>query len=106
MKWTLIGLRADLGTDGGWEFQLGKKPWHGQHQIPMREERILREVLEDNSIEGSDKSTRIGETIDELGLEPYSAPSPLPPVKIDEVRLVCWMAVQPDQEDSTINVGE
>ena len=78
----------------------GKKPWHARRQIRMREERVLREAQEDDAIERSDKSTRIGATIDELGLEPYSAPSPLQPVKIDEVRLVCWMAVQSGQEDS------
>jgi hypothetical protein len=61
--------------------------------IPIREERELRTILDDESLEGAEKSRRLGEAMDELGLEPFSAPDPLPPVSPDEVRLVCWMAV-------------
>jgi len=36
--------------------------------------------------------------IKELGLKPYQAPDPLPPIEIGEVDLICWMAVIAPQE--------
>jgi len=36
---------------------------------------------------------RVIATIKELGLKPYEAPDPLPPIDINEVDLICWMAV-------------
>jgi len=74
--------------------------------IPIREERVLREILEDESTRNGEKSRQIGETIDELGLEPFMAPEPLPPVDIDEVRLVCWMALHSGQEGHAANGGQ
>ena len=68
--------------------------------IPIREERALREILEDGSIEASERSLLLGRTMDELGLEPFMAPDPLPPVPIDEVRLVCWMAIHREEDQS------
>lgn len=31
--------------------------------------------------------------ISELGLQPFRAPEPLPPIGEDEIHLVCWMGV-------------
>jgi hypothetical protein len=36
---------------------------------------------------------RVVEVVRRLKLQPYQAPEPLPPIEIDEVELVCWMAV-------------
>ena len=71
--------------------------------ILIREERELRTILDHESLEGAEKSRRLGEAMDELGLEPFSAPNPLPPVSPDEVRLVCWMAVHSAQEGHDAN---
>jgi hypothetical protein len=42
---------------------------------------------------GTDASTAIAQAIKRLGLEPFKAPEPLPPIAPDEVKLVCWMQV-------------
>jgi len=57
-----------------------------------RIERVLREALEGKS--GIDASTSLVEKIRFLGLQPYRPPEPLPPIEEDEIRLVCWMAVE------------
>jgi hypothetical protein len=35
--------------------------------------------------------------VKELGLKPYQAPEPLPPIELDEVSIVCWMSVSSDK---------
>ena len=44
----------------------------------------------------ADKSMRLLEKIEELGLDPYEPP-PLPPIDLDEVHLVCWMAIEKEE---------
>lgn len=36
-----------------------------------------------------------------MGLQPFEAPDPLPPIEEDEVKLVCWMAIAPHEEQDT-----
>ena len=45
------------------------------------------------SLEGQAASIAIAEVVKKLGLEPFKAPEPLPPIDITDVRLVCWMKV-------------
>ena len=40
------------------------------------------------------KSRALVEESERIGLEPFHAPEPLPPIAPDEVRLVCWMGVE------------
>jgi hypothetical protein len=56
-----------------------------------RIERVLRESMDGKS--GIDTSTALVEKIRFLGLQPYRPPEPLPPIEEDDIRLVCWMAV-------------
>jgi hypothetical protein len=56
-----------------------------------RIERRIREAL--IWPEGVERSNAIARTIYELGLEPYRPPDPLPVIDRDEIRLVCWLAV-------------
>lgn len=64
-------------------------------------ERELREIYEDESLGPVEKSRELVDKVEELGLQPFEAPDPLPPIEEDEVKLVCWMIVAPedDQED-------
>ncbi|ESS07227.1 MAG: hypothetical protein A07HB70_00501 [uncultured archaeon A07HB70] len=64
-----------------------------------RYERELREVYEDESFGPVETSRRIVDKVDELGLQPFEPPDPLPPIQKDEVKLVCWMVVAPDEKD-------
>jgi superfamily II DNA or RNA helicase len=74
-------------------------PW------PNRYEREMREISRDEEIDPQEKSQRIVEKADELGLQPYDAPEPLPPIKQKEVKLVCWMAVAPTQAEEEEDTG-
>jgi len=57
--------------------------------------RIVRQIrMELASAEAIKVSTAIVETVRRLGLEPFKAPPPLPPIQEEDVRLICWLAVE------------
>jgi hypothetical protein len=60
----------------------------------MRVEKALRAVFTPESAQGPATTKKIAELVKELGLQPWVAPEPLPPIDLDEVRLVVWMAVE------------
>jgi hypothetical protein len=57
-----------------------------------RIERQIRECLDGGK--GVEASVAIAARVRELGLEPFKAPTPLPPIEEEEVRLVCWLVVK------------
>lgn len=57
----------------------------------IRIEKVIREATEAAS--GATASAAIVEKVRLLGLQPYKAPEPLPPIEEDEISLVCWMGV-------------
>jgi Helicase conserved C-terminal domain/PLD-like domain/SNF2-related domain len=57
-----------------------------------RIERQIRTAME--SGEGLIGSAAIAESVKRLGLEPFQAPAPLPPIQEEDVRLICWLAVE------------
>lgn len=63
-----------------------------------RYERELREVFEDESLDPVPKSRELIDLVDQLGLQPFEAPDPLSPIEEDEVKLVCWMAIAPRED--------
>jgi hypothetical protein len=66
-----------------------ESPW------PRREEMMLREWYEDETRVGAPKSAYLVDKILETGLEPFREPPTLPPIRSDEIELVCWMAISP-----------
>lgn len=56
-----------------------------------RIENQIRQALGDRT--GSAAATGVIDAVKDLGLTPYQAPQPLPPIEIDEISLVCWMSV-------------
>ncbi|MDV7351052.1 helicase-related protein [Halorubrum distributum] len=62
-----------------------------------RYERELREVFEDESLGPIEKSRQLVGRVEDLGLQPFDAPDPLPPIQEDEVKLICWMVVSPEE---------
>ena len=62
----------------------------------MRIERELRNAVNAASQDPHEKSRVIYEKVNELALEPFVAPDPLPPIYDDEIQLVCWMAISVD----------
>lgn len=60
----------------------------------MREQNMLRAVFAAQHANANVKSRAVVEEVDKIGLEPFHAPKPLPPIDPAEVHLVCWMAVE------------
>lgn len=48
---------------------------------------------------------RIAGLVEELDLQPYEEPTPLPKVQLDDVQLVAWMALVPQTELQTTQAG-
>lgn len=63
----------------------------------MRIERALRSVFTLATANGVTTTRAIVETVQELGLQPWKAPEPLPPIEEGDVVLVVWMAVECDK---------
>jgi len=59
-----------------------------------REENLLRAVFEREYPSFDAKSKAIVEEVERIGLEPFAAPAPLPPIQPDEVHLICWMVIE------------
>jgi hypothetical protein len=68
-----------------------ESPW------PRREEMMLREWFEDETRAGAGRAGYLIDMILETGLEPFREPPTLAPIRLDEVELVCWMALSPLQ---------
>jgi len=62
----------------------------------IREQRILRETSAAEYSSDGAKVLAVVETVENIGLEPFLAPAPLPPISPDDVHLIAWMAVSPD----------
>lgn len=62
-------------------------PWGRRH------ENALREVLDQDGTEPQEVSASLIEKVQELGLQPFVQPKPLPVIDEDEIHLICWMAV-------------
>ena len=68
--------------------EIVESPW------TLREESMLREWFESDDDEPSARVSRLIENILKTGLVPAKPPSVLPPIEIDEVKLVCWMGIE------------
>ena len=69
-------------------------PW------PRREEALLREQFHDRTGPATARSARLIEWILSTGLERFETRAPLPPVVPEDVRLVCWMAIEAESAAS------
>ena len=57
----------------------------------LREQKLLRAVFENDFPSHTAKSRALVEGIERIGLEPFHAPEPLPPIMPHDVHLICWM---------------
>jgi hypothetical protein len=67
-----------------------ESPW------PRREEIMLREWHEDETRADAAKAAYFIDKILETGLEPFREPPTLAPIRVEEIELVCWMAISPN----------
>jgi Helicase conserved C-terminal domain/PLD-like domain/SNF2-related domain len=63
-------------------------PW------PMREENKLRQVWNDEHPSTQAKAQALIKAVEDTGIEPFEQPERFPKIGSDEVRLVCWLAIQ------------
>ncbi|MYD09872.1 MAG: helicase [Chloroflexi bacterium] len=61
--------------------------------LSKRMEQYIREVFKPDSEDRRGVSAAVIERVRELGLQPYRAPDALPPIDLDEIQLIVWMAV-------------
>ena len=69
-------------------------PW------PMREENKLREVWKEEHASTQAKALALLEAVRATGIEPFEEPERFPKIEREEVRLVCWLAIQAGLETS------
>ncbi len=53
--------------------------------------RQIRAIVEDPGLDNPTRSARLFERVHVLGLRPFTPPKPLPPIREEDVMLVCWM---------------
>jgi hypothetical protein len=64
----------------------------------------LREIFQqEEEIDPVEKTRQLYKKIVDLGLQPYEAPEPFPPIEEEEIKLVCWMAVAPEDRLATVD---
>lgn len=63
-----------------------------------REEKMMRDVFDGAYNSQSERSAQIIAEIDKIGLEPYQSPEPLPPILPEEIHMICWMAIEAEQD--------
>ena len=70
-----------------------ESPW------PRREEIMLRDWFEAGEHEDTEFSRQLLDRIVETGLEPVAPPLPLPPINREDIGLLCWIGIEPQDND-------
>ena len=65
-----------------------ESPWS------RREENLLREEWAGAFADDDARARAIMAKIEEIGVEPFRAPVPLPPISREDIHLVCWMGIR------------
>jgi len=63
-------------------------PW------PMREENKLRIVWKEEYSNNQARAEALIKAVEDTGIEPFEEPERYPKIDLDEVRLICWLAVE------------
>jgi hypothetical protein len=66
----------------------------GEAPCSQQEQNLLRAVFQQESAGQTARARAIIEAVERMGLEPYHAPEPLPPICVGDVHLVCWLAIE------------
>ena len=55
---------------------------------------MLRVAWEKEFETRAEKARHLVEQVEGIGAEPYHPPDPLPPIDMDEIHLITWMAIE------------
>jgi len=69
-----------------------ESPWS------RREENQLRLAWERTFATAAEKSKYLVEEVERIGAEPFRPSDPLPPIEIEEIHLICWMALKREKD--------
>jgi hypothetical protein len=75
------------GNDINLALDILEAPW------PTRETTLLREQFNAAYPSDAEKTRHLVAWIKDTGLEPFAQPPLLPPIEMDDIRWVCWMAI-------------
>ncbi len=65
----------------------------------IRDERALRKIFKPEEHDGENSSRAIAAFVRERGFQPWQPPEPLPPIELEDVTLVVWMAIVADEPE-------
>ena len=74
-----------------------ESPW------PRREENLLRLAWERPFETSAERSRVLVEEVERIGAEPFHAPDPLPPIEMEEIHLITWIAIE---RETVENAGQ
>jgi hypothetical protein len=72
-----------------------ESPWS------RREENMLRLAWERALPTRSERARHLVEEVERIGAEPYHPPDPLPPIGMNDIHLIVWMAIEPEDPEPT-----
>ena len=59
-----------------------------------REENLLRTAFRGEYENDGARSQAIVAEVEQIGVEPFEAPEPLPTIEPDDIHLICWLAIE------------
>ena len=68
-------------------------PW------PRREENELRTAWSREFASAEERTRQLVEAVERIGAEPFEPPEPLPPIRHDDIQLICWLAIEREGAD-------
>ncbi|MDI7267000.1 MAG: helicase-related protein [Myxococcota bacterium] len=70
-----------------------ESPW------PRREENLLRLAWERESPTPVEKARFLVKEVEDIGAEPFRPPDALPPIEVEDIHPICWMAIDSESRD-------
>jgi hypothetical protein len=68
--------------------------------------KAVREIIRNDDLSAEKKVRTLAEFVTEVGLSVPEQPQPLKPVRKENIRVVCWMAVAPAEERRVTSIAE
>ena len=92
--WAKMETKDLIGAKESLRIREGKTKHEYIGTWSRRDENLLRIVWNNEYSSDKEKSLALIKKIENIGIEPYQAPDPLPLIDKDEIHLICWLAIQ------------